>query len=710
MRCHGYLDSTGDYARCAREECAGTLPQNDDGTFSHRLHGECRCGAVHGPERPEDEEVRHTIRAVDGTPLAVHARKGRGKGKRLWWEGPDGRSGLKGAKGRPKDWLYGAERLAGVEPGSHVFLVEGERAADALARRGFVAVGTVTGAGTVRAPHAISSEAAAMLAGLVVVAWPDADEVGLAHMAACARVLVAAGVEVRVLTWPGAPDGGDADDFTGSDDALVDLMLDAAPPSSEVEKEEPPHEAPRVIERPPAVLEPPRDAPIPEGFLREWCETMARGTEMPPASYLATGLVAVAAIAGPRLFIRWAPTRRERCNLWILNVGRSALGRKTTGMSAARWAVGVAAGTLGDGLRWYGPKRPSDAAMAVHLDVVGVDTAAAQEIEDAEAKLLKRAPRKVEEVVRRVPVSWVMALNEVAPLWGEGLRDWQAATSAFLLDLFDGELSSDTRASAVPSQEAFVCALGNIPPAELAERTTLRLLTSGFAGRWIILPSPGPHEAIPIPSLNGKGPMAALAGWITHVAERAAAADEDLDLFSLWTPEAVAMREGWYVEHFNRLRSLSGEVPEDAAAADLFGRLQATAAKLATVVAVTRQGARLDDLADLRVEASDVDWAQGVADESMRLLLDVVREGGGGATTSLGRIENRILSYLRRSAAVGPATSVAAARVVKATKNSDAYADALRAVDALIATGAVREQDGVVGPNGGRPARVLWLA
>ena len=48
VRCFGYYDSTGAYARCTREEYAGSLPQNRDGTYSHRLHGDCRCGQVHG--------------------------------------------------------------------------------------------------------------------------------------------------------------------------------------------------------------------------------------------------------------------------------------------------------------------------------------------------------------------------------------------------------------------------------------------------------------------------------------------------------------------------------------------------------------------------------------------------------------------------------------------------------------------------------------
>ena len=49
VRCYGYYSPSGKLARCTREERAGGLPQNRDGTYSHRLHGPCRCGQTHGP-------------------------------------------------------------------------------------------------------------------------------------------------------------------------------------------------------------------------------------------------------------------------------------------------------------------------------------------------------------------------------------------------------------------------------------------------------------------------------------------------------------------------------------------------------------------------------------------------------------------------------------------------------------------------------------
>lgn len=448
--------------------------------------------------------------------------------------------------------------------------------------------------------------------------------------------------------------------------------------------------------------------PIPRGFLEEWCDILAVDTEMPPEAYLATGLVSVAAIVGPRLFVRFSHTRRERCNLWVLNVGRSAMARKTTGMSAAKWACGAAENVLGDGLRWYGAKRLSDAQMAVDLDVVSADTAAARAAEKAAAAEEKREPSEVAVVRRRVPVAWVLALNELASLWGEGLRDWQQATQAFLLDIFDGELASNTRQTFVPAQETFVCALGNIPPAELTARTTLGMLTSGFAGRWVLLPSPGPVVPISFPALNGNDPMRALAERLRHLAGLASGS-QGIDVRTLWTPEALEIRDVWYCGRWEELRQADPDSHEAAARADLYMRLQATAIKLATIVAVCRQGRELAHLHEVRVELADAAWAQERVEQSIRTLMDVVAETGGGSVSVSGKAENRVLHVMRRRGARDAASALTFRDIGTAAKGSSARRDVVTALESLAAMGAVEVLEIPPGPRGGRPGRAAYL-
>lgn len=450
--------------------------------------------------------------------------------------------------------------------------------------------------------------------------------------------------------------------------------------------------------------------PIPDGLLAEWCGSLSHGTEMPAEAYLPTGIATAASIVGPRLYIRWGPTRRERCNLWVLNVARSAIGRKTTGMSAAKWAAAQAAKVLGDQLRWYSAKRLSDAQLVVDLDVVGADTAKAQREEEAIAEAEKRKPRTIDPIHRRIPVAWLLGANEVAPLWGEGTRDWQQATTGFLLDVFDGEIVSRTRSTTVAEQETFVCAIGNIPPAELAARTTMATLTSGFAGRWLLMPSPGPTHPVsmPVVASNGSDPLAALAAMIEHLATMARDCP-GVDAIDLWTPDARALRDDWYGSWWSELAGADPDSREAGGRADLFNRAQAHALKLGTIAAVCRSLASVDSLAHVRVEVEDVAWAQDVVDRSVAAMLDVVTASGGGAATPLGRVENRVERYLREHGSVGEAASVSLRDLSRATKASDSHADVVRALESLQALGKVEIADVPPGPKGGRPGRRVWL-
>lgn len=448
---------------------------------------------------------------------------------------------------------------------------------------------------------------------------------------------------------------------------------------------------------------------IPPGLLDEWCQALSHGTEMPPAAYLPTGIAAAAAIVGPRLLIRWGPTRTERCNLWILNVARSAIGRKTTGMSAAKWAAGVASRKLGDQIRWYSAKRLSDAQLATDLDVVGADTAKAQAEEEIIAKAEKRQPRIIEPIHRKMPVAWLIGANEVAPLWGEGLREWQANTQGFLLDVFDGEVGSNTRATSVTEQETFVCAIGNIPPAELASRTTMATITSGFAGRWLLMGSPGPTAPVALPAMNGKDPLAALTVMVERLAWLASTCP-GVDAINLWTDNAKRLREDWYGRWWTELAAADPESHEAGGRADLFNRAQAHALKLATIQAACRQMADVERLTDVTVTVADVEWAHTVVDASVEAMLDVVTAAGGGAITALGRVENRVVRYLRTKDATTAERSLTIRDVSHGAKGSDSYRDVVHALESLAATGTVAIAEAQPGPNGGRPGRRVWMA
>lgn len=440
---------------------------------------------------------------------------------------------------------------------------------------------------------------------------------------------------------------------------------------------------------------------IPKGFLTEWCETLSRDGEMPAISYLPTGLVLIAAIVGVKIKIRWTPVRDERCNLWILNVGRSAMHKKTTGLTALRWGIKVASERLGDEIRYHSVQRLSDAGLADMLDVVGKDTAKAQKEENAAAKLEKREPSELEPVVREMPVSQVLALNEVAPIWGEARDQYRQNARQLLLDVYDGRLSSSTKTTQVFDQEVFTCALGNIPEAELSDRTTDSVLRSGFAGRWVVCQAPDPIRLISFPHVNGTDPLAALADRIRQLTHLHHYCADIQDVRKLWTDEAVASRQAWYERRVGRF------IREAGADGDVWNRLQATAVKLAVVAAISRQvGADFSDLGALRVEVGDAEWAQELVEASLKTLMGAVAAGGGGSTSPTGRLEQRILNTLTNHGARSETTAMKVRAIADNARGDDSRKDVVSALLSLHTTGSVEV---VMDREGTRP-QMAWLS
>ena len=207
--------STGDdervllncHAGCTAEEIAGALGLTMRDLFPAR-------------DFIDNVEKVYVIRNPNGEEIARHHRLDQPDGsKRIWWT-RNGTKGLNGLKIRDLP-LYGCEGLPG-RPDDQVVVAEGEKATDALRKRGFLGVGTVTGAKGCPSPEVL-----AVLAGRDVVLWADNDEEGEDHMQRIARGLRGVAASVRIVTWEDAPPKGDAADWTGTDDELRKLLGDA---------------------------------------------------------------------------------------------------------------------------------------------------------------------------------------------------------------------------------------------------------------------------------------------------------------------------------------------------------------------------------------------------------------------------------------------------------------------------------------------------
>ena len=229
VRCFGYYDGSGKYARCTREERAGGMPQNRDGTYSHRLHGTCRCGQSHGQTeapagnaRPAAAE-RPPQPGAAAVPLVFHAQRrssasryGEGTEVRSWiyrdaagaeafrvlridYNAPDGskaksyRPCHQAADGK---WLlsrpavplplYNLPAILAAPPDATVAILEGEKCADLATDLGL--------------PHATTSAHGAKapqltdwspLAGRSVAILGDADADGMGYATKVAALLAA---------------------------------------------------------------------------------------------------------------------------------------------------------------------------------------------------------------------------------------------------------------------------------------------------------------------------------------------------------------------------------------------------------------------------------------------------------------------------------------------------------------------------------------
>ncbi len=144
-----------------------------------------------------DEHGELLYEAVRYDPKAFRYRRPDGNGGCIW-----------DIQGVQRVLYRLPEVLAAVRDGQQVWLVEGEKDADALAALGLPATTHATGAKGWR------GEYAEPLAGASIVVVPDADDVGRSWAATAAAALLAVGCAVSVLAlYPERDDGSDISDF-----------------------------------------------------------------------------------------------------------------------------------------------------------------------------------------------------------------------------------------------------------------------------------------------------------------------------------------------------------------------------------------------------------------------------------------------------------------------------------------------------------------
>lgn len=144
---------------------------------------------------------------------------------------PDGSGGWSWSLKGVRRVLYRLPELLAADPAEPVFVVEGEKDADALTGRGLVATTSVGGAGKWRPEYSKA------LGGRGVVVLPDNDKPGKEYAAQVAVALQGVARSVKVIELPGLPDKGDVSDWlaAGGDAATLERMAHEVAPSAGVD-------------------------------------------------------------------------------------------------------------------------------------------------------------------------------------------------------------------------------------------------------------------------------------------------------------------------------------------------------------------------------------------------------------------------------------------------------------------------------------------
>ena len=252
---------------------------------------------------------------------------------------PDGHGGWIWSLGDAQRVLYHLpDVLAAVQAGKPVYLCEGEKDADALARQGFAA--TTAPMGAKSKPEEWLENYTNALCGANVVILEDNDDAGRLHAQIVAAALYGTAKRVRVVSLPGLPDKGDASDWLaagGTPEALVKIV-----------KETPDWlpQAPAEAASAEAIVPPGQEWPVPDpamfyGLAGDAVRLLDPHTEADKAAILVSLLTGTGIAIGRGPYFQIEATRHH-LNLFTVLVGPSSTGRKGTAWDQAKMLLDVA--------------------------------------------------------------------------------------------------------------------------------------------------------------------------------------------------------------------------------------------------------------------------------------------------------------------------------------------------------------------------------
>jgi len=232
-RCAGFLSEGEEWVGCTREQFSGHLALNEKAkppAFLHRLVGDCGCGERHDQRPPaprpstkaaKEEQLGPIVETYDYRYLdwllvyqvTRHDPKDFRQRHPCPVKGGDWTATLGGNSKQcscPKidRFPYHLPELLTSDPGSTVYIVEGEKDADRLQNLDLVATCNSGGA------NSWESRYSKWFLGREVVVLPDNDEPGYNHGQHVAQMLKGKAGSVKVLDLPDLPpNGGDVSNW-----------------------------------------------------------------------------------------------------------------------------------------------------------------------------------------------------------------------------------------------------------------------------------------------------------------------------------------------------------------------------------------------------------------------------------------------------------------------------------------------------------------
>ena len=273
------------------------------------------------------ERDERELRQLEGLPAGAEAvyeyhdehgrvlyRKVRQPGKKFYWQHPKGVGWKPGMGGKPKVLYRLPDVLAAVRAGRPVWVVEGEKDADAVRRAGATATCNFDGASGASEKPKVRAEYADTLTGADVIVWADDDEPGLAHAHTWQTQLLGKARSVRVVK---AAAGKDAHDHLTAGKTLSDVVtLGGGGGDEEEELPEPSDPLPEIPRFPVDKL---------TGPLLEFTSWAVKDG-LHPECAVAAGLAALVTLTGPAR-LKLSDAKVIKAILWTVLVGIASSGK-----------------------------------------------------------------------------------------------------------------------------------------------------------------------------------------------------------------------------------------------------------------------------------------------------------------------------------------------------------------------------------------------